>query len=160
MIPELVNSAQMEIATAAKKIPAVINCGALTRSEGETREIYNLPDDFYKIMDGGLFNPDGIRIKNYRIVGNKIFFPKGIDENLDLEYWRFPVRLDSDVSDETELDNTADTHLCIPFYVAAHLLLYDDAYRYTALLNEWEKRIARLRSNSFVEGGLIHNCYV
>jgi hypothetical protein len=63
MIPGLVNSAQMEIATAVKKIPASINCGSLVRPTGETREIYNLPSDYFKIMDGGLFNPNGRRVK-------------------------------------------------------------------------------------------------
>ena len=163
MIPQLVNSAQMEIATTVKKIPAMVNVDTLTKDLGETREIYNLPTDFYKIMDGGFLLLDdrgGKRIKKYRIINNKkLFMPDGINNDMILEYWRFPTKLESNVADSTELDNTVDTHYAVPFYVAAHLLLYDDAYRYAVLLNEWETRLARLRENMFVERGLVRNDY-
>ena len=50
-------------------------------------------------------------------------------------------------------------HECIVFYVAAHLLAYDDAYRYTAFMNEYEKQKARLREPIWLEVEPIHNLY-
>ena len=162
MIPQLVNSAEMEIATTVKKLPESVALVELEKLSGQ--RIYSLPADLYKIMDGGLFfyDEDGIkRIKPYRVLaGKKLVLFEDPDPGLILEYWRFPQYLSDDPADDEEPDNTPDTHYAIPFYVAAHLILYDDTYRYTALISEWERRLARLREGMVVEGGLVGNAYV
>ena len=67
--------------------------------------------------------------------------------------------IDSLTSDSKELDNTPDVHECLVFYVAAHLLAYDDAYRYTVFLNMYEERRKRLREPVWIEPGPIEDVY-
>ena len=52
-----------------------------------------------------------------------------------------------------------DVHECLVFYVAAHLLAYDDAYRYTVFLNMYEERISRLKEPIWLEPGIIEDVY-
>ena len=43
--------------------------------------------------------------------------------------------------------------------MAAHLLAYDDAYRYTVFLNMYEERISRLKEPIWIEPGPIEDVY-
>ena len=76
-----------------------------------------------------------------------------------LEYWRYPERVTTQTADSTELDNTPDVHECLVFYVAAHLLAYDDPYRYTVFKNMYEERRAALRETVWLEPQNIRNLY-
>ena len=67
--------------------------------------------------------------------------------------------MSSETGDDVELDNTPDVHECLAFYVAANLLAYDDAYRYTVFLNMYEERIGRLREPVWIESGPIEDVY-
>ena len=40
-------------------------------------------------------------------------------------------------------DNVPETHYAIPYYVAAHLVMYDDFSVYASLYNEFETKLAR-----------------
>lgn len=46
--------------------------------------------------------------------------------------------------DCTPLDNAPETHTPIPYYVAAHLILGEDAFSYGSLYNEWVAKLNRL----------------
>ena len=124
--------------------------------------LYKLPDDCWLPFTGGLLMERSRRYERffgYRIVAGKIELPCHHPPELALEYWRYPERVSSETGDDVELDNTPDVHECLVFYVAAHLLAYDDAYRYTVFLNMYEERISRLKEPVWIEPGPIEDVY-
>ena len=139
-IPGLVDSAQMDIVIRAKKISAVTPLPSLAMTMENTFRVYTLPDDCQEIMQGGLvqMQDNGYgdmlvrRYGGYRAVGKALFVPKSAPREMGLEYWRYPESVGTNPTDCQQLDNTADTHSAIPYFVAAQLVMYDDAFRYQA----------------------------
>ena len=76
-----------------------------------------------------------------------------------VEYYRYPEALPAAPEDSAELDNTPEVHSIIPYYVAAHLVMYDDAFRYASLWNEFETRLGRLTEPVFTESEPIQDVY-
>ena len=162
MIPGLVNNGQMDIATSVKRIPAMEFLEDLEQEQAEERVLYKLPADCWLPFPGGLVFPKSRRYERffgYRFLGGKIELPGCAPPGLALEYWRYPERVSAETSDETVLDNTPDVHECLVFYVAAHLLVYDDAYRSSVFLNSYDERVKHLREPVWIEPGPIENVY-
>ena len=162
-IPALVNEAQMETATVYKPIAEMIAVSSLQHPVGAPANVFSLPNDCWKINDGGFLNfAEGMerRVKGYTYLPNHRIYIPFDRADLFLEYYRYPVELPDTPSDYAPLDNTVDAQECVPYYAAAHLVLYDDAYRYTALLNEYRRRCALLTSQKHLKDGLIENVYV
>ena len=139
MIPGLVNNGQMDIATSVKRIPAMAFLSELENEQVGERVLYKLPADCWLPFTGGLLFPRSRRYERffgYRVIAGKIELPFRAPEGLALEYWRYPERVSAQTADSVELDNTPDVHECLVFYVAAYLLAYDDAYRYTTRSEE------------------------
>ena len=164
MIPGLVNQAEIEIATSVKRIYESVKVSDLERTEVDGMERYLLPSKCWLPLTNGLLiclprHRHG-RYTDYRMLGGKyLVLPPGRAEFLTLEYWRYPERIDNDSPEDTELDNTPDVHEAIVFYVAGHLLLYDDAYRSKVLLAEYESRKGQLKEAIWLEVEPIHNIY-
>ena len=171
MIPQLVNDCMMYIATTVKKIPAMAPLETLEKDDSnENFDIYLLPDDCFEMMNGGLvlqhkindFGEIANRVHHpYRLYGgNQLWLPKGVGANLYVEYWRYPNQLSEDPGDWETLDNTPDTHACIPYWVAAHTVEYDDAHRAAFFYNAFEDRISRLKPNpTFIEDARTEDVY-
>ena len=162
MIPGLVNNGQMDIATSVKRLPAQVSLDDLETETVNGRLLYKLPSDCWLPFTGGLLYERCRRYEryfDYRFVSGFIELQRCAPGGLLLEYWRYPVLIDADTPESTELDNTPDVHECLVFYVAAHLLAYDDPYRYTVFKNMYEERISRLREPLWLEPGHIANLY-
>ena len=162
MIPGLVNNGQMDIATSVKRIPALTLLEDLEQETVGERVLYKLPDDCWLPFTGGLLFSRSRRYErffSYRVIAGKIELPFHAPEGMALEYWRYPERVSAQTADSVELDNTPDVHECLVFYVAAHLLAYDDAYRYTVFLNMYEEYRKRLREPVWIEPGPIEDVY-
>lgn len=171
MIPALVNDGMMYIATTVKKIPAMVSLDDLIKDTyNDNFDIFELPDDCFEMQAGGLilahkrndFGEIANRVhKNYRLYGgNQLWLPKGQGKNLYLEYWRYPKQFTDNPKDNEELDNTPDTHACIPYWVAAHTVEYDDAHRAAFFYNAFEDRISRLKPNpTFIEDDRVNDVY-
>lgn len=173
MIPGLVNDGMMYIATTVKKIPAMAKLDTLAKdTSNDEFDIFYLPSDCFEMMNGGLvvqhkkndFGEIANRLhKIYRLYGgNQLWLPKGIADKhpLYLEYWRYPKQFDSNPSDNEDLDNTPDTHACIPYWVAAQAVMYDDAFRHATLYNTWTDRLSHLRPNpTFIEDSHVEDVY-
>lgn len=160
MIPGLLNSAQTYVYQ-IKKFQDSISMSHLDKEEYDGEDMYILPDDCLSIKPG-LIAPgrdrDGYpfgRYNNYRLFGgNKLLLPKGVAEkyNLILEYNKRGVPVSENVPDSYVLKNTDEVNEILPFYVAAFVVMYDDAFRYSALYNEFETRLGRLQPNqTYVE---------
>ena len=171
MIPTLVNDGMTYIATAVKKIPAMVRLDDLFKDDHNPDfDIYTLPDDCMEMMNGGLvqahkandFGEIANRVhKNYRLYGgNQLWMPKNQGNDLYLEYWRYPRLLPDNPADNTPLDNTPDTHAALPYWVAAQAVIYDDSFRYASFYNTFEDRLSRLRPNpTFVEDDHVEDVY-
>lgn len=81
------------------------------------------------------------------------------EDQLALEYLRRPNLLGEEPAEDAELDNTVEAQMVVPYYVAAHLLMYDNAFAYAALLNEFEQRRVLLREMTRTEWGLVEDAY-
>ena len=162
MIPGLVNNGQMDIATSVKRLPAQVLLEDLETETVNGRVLYKLPADCWMPFAGGLLFERSRRYERffgYRFIGRAVELNCCAPEGLILEYWRYPELIDADTPDSIELDNTPDVHECLVFYVAAHLLAYDDPYRYTVFKNMYEERMSRLREPVWLEPGHIVNLY-
>ena len=107
-------------------------------------------------MDG----PQLHRYSRYRLLGdNGITVPKELDGALMLEYFRYPALLGDDPVDTTPLDNTREAQMALPYYVAAHLVMQDDAFAYSALMNEFEAKLARMGERLQAELTIVEDAY-
>ncbi len=162
MIPGLVNNAQMDIATSVKRLPAKKAVNELIYTESGGKYFYEMPSDCWLPFTGGLYFEHGgkyERFFGYQFIAGKIEMPCPAPEGLYLEYWRYPRMVTANTADSIELDNTPDVHQCLVYYVAANLLVYDDAYRFTVFMNEYKERMSRLKVPVWVEPGPIEDVY-
>lgn len=162
-IPQLLNDGQMLIATTAKPITGLKELSPCAGKPRGRHLLFSLPCDLFRLSGRGLsvFNRgEYSRSHDYRLLGEKsILIPKSLFGSVTLEYFRYPIELGDDVDDEVEADNSPDTHRLLPYYIAAHLAMHDDAYIYRALLNEFEARLERLKRAPSAERFIIDDAY-
>ena len=162
MIPGLLNSAQYDIATSVRRLPAVQAMSGITPTQFGDFDRYAFPADCWQVMQGGLFDMSGKlrRARHVVMLNDALLFPHGYDvTNLALEYWRYPTEVDANTADGTVLDNRPETHEAMVFYAAAGLLAYDDAYRAQLFRNEYETRKSQLKEPIWLEKTVIRNVY-
>ena len=158
-MPSLADDAVMQIATTVRKIPAATELDTLEHSDEGAWTLVTLPADFWRLRGGGLLRPgEKERFGGFRLLDGRLLLPAG-EKGLWAEYWRWPVSLGDAPEDGAELDNSPDTHTAIPYFIAGQLLLYDDAYRYAALHNEWETRLKRLQEAASAEESRVRDAY-
>lgn len=171
-IPGLANEGMVLIATTVKKIPKIVPLSSLEKTDFGSYTQYTLPSDFYRLNNGGLiwFRPDMFvhdhgsyqRYHQYKVYANNLLMIPNNAPNLDtmrVEYYRYPVQLPDDPADDVELDNLPETHAALPYYVAAQLVMYDDPFRYSALSNEFESKLARISDPVMTEYAPVDDVY-
>ena len=57
------------------------------------------------------------------------------------------------------IDNTVETQIAIPYYVAAHIVMQDDSFKYASLYNEFENKLSRLRESVKAEFDRVSDDY-
>ena len=156
-IPKLLDDAQHYVATTTGKIRELANLEELPRVERGEWLIYTLPANCWQICGSGLVRFDGPRMQRSRkyfpIGRQQIAVPRELDGLLSVEYYRYPVKLGLNPKDNAPMDNTEEAQRCLPYYVAAHLLMQDNPFAYASLYNEFEAKLARLTE---VPHGEIH----
>lgn len=169
-IPGLINDCQVYLATTVKKIPETCALSSLEQKDMGVATLYTLPEDCWRMMNGGpmWLREEGGDLHYERFHGYKmmngdrqLLIPKNTprqDEML-VEYYRYPRQLPQFPSDDTELDNTLDAQTVIPYYAAAQLVMYDDAFRYSALWNGFETRLGRLSAPVTTEYAPLEDAY-
>lgn len=148
----LINDAQMQIATTAKPIIEVMD---IEVPEAASREPLSdipvsMPDNF-NAASAVYFTPAHghdrklVDARSYKWLGDDtILLPTRPAGTYRIEYSRYPERYESTVDKNTVLDNTQDTHEAIPYFVAAIIALDENQRAYFALYNIWETRLSRL----------------
>lgn len=162
-IPEFADDGQMYLATTTAKMRTIVALESLPKSRVGTWDHYKLPEDCWQMCSGGLVRYDGPvlhRYHRYHLIGNNsVALPEDIDGSMYLEYYRYPLLLGADPADKTPLDNTMEAQMALPYYVAAHLVMHDNAFAYSALMNEFETKLARLREEIHTELTVVEDVY-
>lgn len=154
----LINDAQMAIATTTKPIEAAYIFEVPPKPYREpTLELEKImPDDFIhplgvyfklneKIARWARVPDRTIDMDGYKWLSHNILLvPDRPAGTWRIEYARYPVRYDKTTSEDTELDNTPDTHEAIPYFVAAMIYIDENPYAYASLYNVWETKLTRL----------------
>jgi len=169
-IPGLINAAQMDIATTTKPIPAWVTLGELACRESNGSYIYTLPDDLWQRRGSGLLLPlpprhhefelEYARYNQLRMIGNtELILPKALPPETILEYYRYPIRMQAQPEDDDLLDNVPEAQEAVPYYVAAHIVMYDDAFLYATLQNEYTAKKEAMRDRPRTEPGRVADVY-
>ena len=162
-IPMLADDAQIHIATTSGKIRALASVNSLQAGSMGEWILYKLPEDCWQVCSGGLVRCDGPRMQRYHryhLVGNHgIAVPEKLDGAMWLEYYRYPRLLGTEPKDGDKLDNTVEAQMALPYYVAAHLVMHDNAFAYQALMNEFESKLARIAERPQTELNVVEDAY-
>lgn len=162
-IPQLINDGQMLIATTAKPITGLRELKPCAGKPRGDYLLFSLPYDLFRLSGRGLAVFKGgeyTRSHDYRLFGEKsILIPKSLFGSVTLEYFRYPAEFDENPEEDAEADNSPDTHRILPYYIAAHLAMHDDTYVYSALLNEFEARLERLKRAPSAERFITEDAY-
>ncbi len=162
-IPALLNTAQRYLATTTKPI---YSSTELNWDEAEKRDgfyIFKMPSDFYQLVGRGipvLKNGEFTMYHRYRWMGrDKMVIPAKDKAPMEVHYHRYPVEIPQDPADELELDNAADAQEAAAYYVAAYLIMHDNAFAYQALYNEFEARRQQMYERPQTEYDRIEDIY-
>lgn len=162
-IPNLLNDAQVQVATTVGRIRTVIPLSELPCEEHGTWQIYTMPEDFWQICSGGLIRYGKENLERCNLchaIGSKqIAVPKSLGGNLSVEYYRLPNLLSDKPEDDDPLDNTIPAQMALPYYVAAHLVMFDNAFAYQALMNEFESKLERLAEDPVFIVSTVEDAY-
>lgn len=167
-IPFLINDCLMYVSTTVRRIPAQITLNPEFGEEYGNWLRFDLPDDFFAMREAGLLVPDADHRRGQSDVLTKyilqepdhfILLPRGLDKEVVLNYYRLPQLLPltgAEPPDNSFIDAPVQVQVAIPYYVAAHLVMEDDAFRYASLSNEFETKMQRLVPDPYTE---IHEVY-
>lgn len=166
MIPPLLSSVQSYIYQIKTIRDSIFLKDLEFEDHGDTY-LYHLPDDCMKVIPGIIIprgrahGPVFHRRSDYRLFGgDKMLVPKDYPDDAILEYEKRAVPIPQNVPDNYVLKNTEEVNEIIPFYIAAFVVMYDDAFRYAALYNEFETRLQRLKTNpAYVEANDTFDVY-
>ena len=162
-IPKLLDDAQMYAAGVAAPIRSTEPLSALRCDENGEWLVYTLPKDCRQMCSTGLMRYEGDefqRYHRYHPVGkNKFAVPKGVGGEIYVEYLRYPRLLGDAPRDTDELDNTPDVQMALPYYAAAYLVMQDDPFAFSALSNEFETRLKRLKEQPYTDMGIVEDAY-
>lgn len=144
-IPQLINSALVNIRTLVKPDPVV---RALLAGEAYGDYIrYRLPEDFWSLRTGGVTVLRDGRFQhtnNYQLMGKDYILTPKDSGSYTVEYYRYPPQLPLKPDDSYELDEDLEVIQTATYYAAANLALHDDSFVYASLYNDYESRLGRI----------------
>jgi len=162
-IPKLLDDAAIHVATGAGKIRTITALESLTRKTMGSWYLYELPEDCWQVCSEGLIRTDWEqlhRYSKYRLLGdNGLAVPKTLDGEMHLEYFRYPALLGDSPQDNTPLDNTVEAQMALPYYAAALIVMQDDSFAYSALMNEFEAKLSRMGERMQAQITIIEDAY-
>lgn len=162
-IPKLLDDAQMYAATTTGRIRTTERLANMRCAEEGEWLVYTMPWDFWQMCSGGLVRYDGPRLQRYhryhQLSKNKFAVPKPLDGDIMVEYYRYPRLLGPDPDEDSMLDNSVEVQMALPYYVAAHIVMHDNAFAYQALYNEFETKLARLAELPQTDINIVEDAY-
>jgi hypothetical protein len=163
-IPGLINDALELLFTSYRKIRASAALPTLATVQFGDVTAYVLPDDFWQMSSAGMvtFDREGrlVRWHRYHLLEERMFVLDGpAPQPLMVEYYRHPHLLSAKPKDSEQLDGLVEMQMVIPYYVAAHLVILDNAFAYSAFFNEFEARASRLAEVPQAECNTVEDVY-
>ena len=162
-IVSLANDAITEVATSARKIPALICLADLEAEERGAEMWYELPEDFYQLISGSIVTTrEGATLHTnvYAIQGkNYLVIPKEEKGPFSLAYYRYPALLPEHPSDDVQLDNEPETHSAVAFYVASFLVAQDDSFLCSLFYNKYEDKLSKMSAGLSAEIHSVGDAY-
>lgn len=162
-IPNLLDSAQKYLATTTRPIRETLS---LVWDEATQREgfyIFTMPDDFWQLDGRGiplLKSGEFTMYRGYHRMGkNLLAIPAADRAEMFLQYFRYPTPVPAQPKDGFMLDNDEDAQDAAAYYVAAQLVMYDNAFAYSALYNEFESRRQQMFERQKVEYDRVEDIY-
>ena len=154
-IPDLVDDAQALIAAGPRRIRSAKKLLPERGKQQDGLARFTLPEDLLELIPGGLLvlrgSSGGYDSRYLQLDERHILLPEFDGGSVWLEYYRRPERVTEQIpegetspAEDLALDNAPETHRVIPYYVAAHLLLHEDAFAYASLMNEWQSQLLSL----------------
>lgn len=148
-IPVLLDTAQTIAAATTGKMRKAETVSALSWEEMAGKRLYVLPEDCLR----------PILAEGMRLVDDGHIAVDCDGDGAILTYYRRPRLLGEDPAPETELDNTPEVQMALPYYAAAQLMLHEDTQAYRALRNEWEQHLSRIAALTGAELGITVDVY-
>lgn len=162
-IPALLESAQRYLATTTRPIYAEFPLDWETADCKEGFCIFTMPEDFWQLIGRGIpVMKDGEfkMYHRYRWIGrNKLAIPERDKADMSVHYYRYPISVPAKPDDAYELDNEPDAQEAAAYYVAANLVMHDNAFAYSALYNEFEARRQQMYEKPQAEYDSIEEIY-
>lgn len=162
-IPNFLNEALSYVCSSARRIRATVPLRDLEKTPNGDWNIYTLPENCMEIMGGGLVRFVGEsmqRFHRYHLVGaEQIAVPASISDDVLVEYFRRPNLLSNKPAEEDEMDGIREVQMVLPYYAAANLVMYDNAFAYGALMSEFESKVQRLREQQQTEFNVVEDAY-
>lgn len=149
---DLINDAQMEISKTNRpleermtlEVPVVDATVPMEEISFMMPEDFNFPISLTFVPAGGHVRITKEANKFKWIGDDELLLPNRPFGTYTLLYNRWPVRYTKETPEDTELDNTPDTHVLIPYYVAAMIAHDQNPKQYYYLYNRWETGLSRL----------------
>lgn len=154
-IPGLYNAAMLELAAEAEPLKAVMHPAAEDVTEQQGFVLIRVPEDFLRMPGDGIPIRRGGRMtreKRYYLVGaDTVAMERDLYAGGILEYFRSPVRLTAAPEDTERLDGTVEMQTAAAYYIAAMLVMQDDAFAYAALRNEYDEKLTNMKRRMYAE---------
>ena len=162
-LPDLVNDAQLMIATTARPIPASAALETLDFERQGSGVLYQTPYDLWQVRGSGVLDLTGTRPRRLPVLAwlgeRQFLMEEGAPGGAVLEYYRYPHSLGDAPGDDAPLDNVPEAQAAVALYAAAQLVREDDANAYAVLYNEFETRLGRLTVPVTAETAETENAY-
>jgi len=162
-VPGLINDAQLIIANGPRAIDEVLLLSSDNAVDVGTYYQFTLPEDMLDFNPGGLLVLDASGARYFTgfitLGEDYILVPKTLSGTAYLRYYRRPQLLPEKPLDTTPLDNIVIAQEPIPYYVAAMLVMRDDAFTYASLYNSWLDKISQIGKAPRPERGLVNDVY-
>lgn len=168
-VPFLINDCLIYIASSVRRLPAEYTLNPEDGEEYGNWLRFHLPNDLLDYRPGGLLVPDADLRRgestiwtHYKIEDpDYILLPKSMDRPMIMPYYRKPklLPLGAEPGYEMPVDAPVTVQMAIPYYVAAHLVMEDDSFRYASLQNEFENKLARITPAPYTEIQGVHDAY-
>ena len=187
-VPFLINDCLIYIASSVRRMPAEVVIYPEDGIEYGNWLRFKLPNDLLEFRSGGLLVPAANRTRgessiwtHYKLAGPlqpepgekptvdnvygednyTLLLPREIDHPLVLQYYRKPalLPLGGEPGYDTPIDAPITVQMAIPYYVAAKLVMEDDAFRYASLQNEFENKVSRLTPPAYTEIQTVRDVY-
>ena len=162
-IPSLLDSVQRYLATTTRPIYAEFPLNWDKAEQKEGFYIFQMPDDFWQLIGRGLpvmRAGEFTMYHRYKWMGrDKLVIPVQDKADMTVHYYRYPASVPAKPEDDYKLDNHPDAQEAAAYYVAANLVMHDNAFAYSALYNEYESRRQQMYERPQAEYARIEEMY-